>query len=457
MRKLIVLAAFCAATNALHAQNTDIESLAGLLFNFGNPGARALGMGGAFIGLADDASAVEANPAGLTILRKPEVSLELRNNEEQQFLTTSGTYPDVMRTGFSLRNHIVQFTFASVVYPLNNFVIGGYYHEPLRNQVSGEVLPAFDPLTGSLVRNTPNFYLPRNGPPVSRAECDAIRARTNDPFACLEYTLYPFVSTLDLKERTLGFVGAYKVRDVSFGLAVRYQRLTEVATSADYNPATFELTSLRVQAAGHSPTAQRSENKVAVTAGMKWMPTEKIGVGAVYKQGPRFPTTTQVAEESTGFEFVNIGNTTFHVPDIYGAGVALRPIPVVTLTSDVVRVKYSNLSDKFYAFNEDFNGDYKVSDATELHLGAEYFIRTNVPVALRAGWWHDPAHSLEYRGPLTSPERVAAAMLFPKGTSRSHQSVGAGMAWPWFEIDTACDWSKNYLVVSLSMVKRFEP
>src|SRR5437899_12914531 len=79
------------------AQNTDIESLAGLQFNFGNPGARALGMGGAFIGLADDASAAEANPAGLTILRKPEVTLEGRNYAEQQVFTISGTYPDLNR------------------------------------------------------------------------------------------------------------------------------------------------------------------------------------------------------------------------------------------------------------------------------------------------------------------------------------------------------------------------
>ena len=66
------------------AQNIDIEALSGLQFNFGNPGARSLGMGGAFLGLADDASAAEANPAGLTILRKPEISIELRNYEENQ-------------------------------------------------------------------------------------------------------------------------------------------------------------------------------------------------------------------------------------------------------------------------------------------------------------------------------------------------------------------------------------
>src|SRR5437870_12948983 len=99
MRRLFLILVLAAVPAA--AQNTDIESLAGLQFNFGNPGARALGMGGAFIGLADDASAAEANPAGLTILRKPEVTLEGRNYAEQQVFTISGTYPDLNRMGFT--------------------------------------------------------------------------------------------------------------------------------------------------------------------------------------------------------------------------------------------------------------------------------------------------------------------------------------------------------------------
>src|SRR5688572_6657952 len=83
MRKVIGVLLVLVAIPAT-AQNVDIEALSGLQFNFGNPGARSLGMGGAFLGLADDASGAEANPAGLTILRKPEVSIEVRNYLEQQ-------------------------------------------------------------------------------------------------------------------------------------------------------------------------------------------------------------------------------------------------------------------------------------------------------------------------------------------------------------------------------------
>ena len=48
---------------------TDEDHFQTLPFNFSNPGARPTAMGGAFIGLADDASAAVANPAGLTSLR----------------------------------------------------------------------------------------------------------------------------------------------------------------------------------------------------------------------------------------------------------------------------------------------------------------------------------------------------------------------------------------------------
>ncbi|MCK4654905.1 MAG: hypothetical protein KAU01_10725 [Candidatus Cloacimonetes bacterium] len=44
-------------------------------WNFTGVGARAAGMGGAFIGVADDATAISWNPAGLTQLDEPEASI----------------------------------------------------------------------------------------------------------------------------------------------------------------------------------------------------------------------------------------------------------------------------------------------------------------------------------------------------------------------------------------------
>src|SRR5262245_12280104 len=65
-------------------------------FTFAPPGARSLAMGAAFIGLADDATASESNPAGLTILTKPELSGHVR------FSSFNSTFPDTVDgLGFS--------------------------------------------------------------------------------------------------------------------------------------------------------------------------------------------------------------------------------------------------------------------------------------------------------------------------------------------------------------------
>ena len=61
------------------AQTTSIIN-AGIQFDFSLPGAKSLAMGGAFVALADDATAAQANPAGLTRLyvKKPQLSIEGR-------------------------------------------------------------------------------------------------------------------------------------------------------------------------------------------------------------------------------------------------------------------------------------------------------------------------------------------------------------------------------------------
>ena len=461
MRKICFFLAICVAVTApLAAQNTDIESLAGLQFNFGNPGARSLGMGGAFLGLADDASAAEANPAGLTILRKPEVSIEARNYQEQQIFSTSGTFPEIARTDFNHYSQRIELTFGSFVYPYKKFTFGAYYHEPLRNEGAGQVIPQRNQFSGTVEKNVPNFFLPKNGTPVTQAQCEQIRQQQNDFFACLEYQVLPFLSALSVQERTFGLAAAYNFGKISVGGTVRYQRFNESAFTFRVTP-TFDFSSISVQATS-DVTDQTSKVKdqtdVTFTGGIKWAPNDKFSAGAVYKQGAKFATPTFAANSDTQFKFVKVADTTFHIPDVYGAGVSYRPIPVLTVNADAVHVTYSNLVDNFVSINADIRAidkAYKAADVTELHLGAEYFFAMKIPFALRAGVWRDPAHSIEFRGPLTTPDAVAAAILYPKGTSQTHISAGAGMAWPRFQIDAAYDRSQHYRVGSLSMVARF--
>ena len=139
-------------------------------------------------------------------------------------------------------------TFASFVYPIKNWTLGLYYHEPLRNEGSGQVVPDRNPITGAVKTNVPNFYLPKNGQaPVSKADCEAMRRNTGDFFSCLEYTILPFLSALSVQERTFGVAGAYKIGKVSLGGTVRYHRFNEAAFTFRVTP-TFDFSSISVQA-----------------------------------------------------------------------------------------------------------------------------------------------------------------------------------------------------------------
>ncbi|HEX8169249.1 MAG TPA: outer membrane protein transport protein [Thermoanaerobaculia bacterium] len=465
MRKFLLLLLGFAALPTL-AQNVDIESLSGLQFNFGNPGARSLGMGGAFLGLADDASAAEANPAGLTILRKPEVSIEARNYLEQQLFTTSGTYPDVERTPFTHYSDRVVVSFASAVYPFKKFTVGAYFHEPLNNEGSGVVAPRFDELTGRLETALPNFYLPvtgqnQFGDPVTQAQCEALRHTNNNPFACLEFRVNPFISALDVRQRTFGLAGAWQIHPkFSVGATVRHQRFQEAAFTFRFTQQ-FDADAVIVQATAKENGADVDvieESDTTFAAGFKWSPTDKISVGGVYKQGPEFAAPLFFANAATNFDFVRAAETKFHIPDVAGVGVSVRPIPVLTVNFDAVRVTYSNLADDFVASVADvreLDEPFGADDVLELHLGAEYFFSTKIPFALRAGYWRDPAHAIEWRGPVNRPDFIAESLLYPKGETQNHISVGAGFAWPRFQIDAAYDSSEHYKVGSISMVARF--
>jgi len=85
-------------------------------------GARAAGMGGAFIGVADDATTVVWNPGGLTQLYRPETSIVTKyNSSKSKFVGWENT-----QSNFVLE-------FVSVAYPFKNskLVVAAAYQRPM--------------------------------------------------------------------------------------------------------------------------------------------------------------------------------------------------------------------------------------------------------------------------------------------------------------------------------------
>src|SRR5262249_13032166 len=152
-------------------------------------------------------------------------------------------------------------------------------------------------------------------------------------FSCLEYTILPFLSALDVQQRTFGLSGAYNFGKISVGGTLRYQRFRESAFTFRVTP-TFDFSSISVQATSNV-TDQNSkvtdQNDITISAGIKYTLNDKFSAGLVYKQGAKYDAPTFAANSDTNFKFVKVADTTFHIPDIFGAGVSWRPMPVLTV------------------------------------------------------------------------------------------------------------------------------
>ena len=96
-------------------------------FNPVGSGARALGMGGAFIAVADDATAASWNPGGLTQLESPEMSIVGAGFYRQEDLDF-GTNPEANGTNSVSETRI---NFLSATYPFTlgrfNMVVSANY------------------------------------------------------------------------------------------------------------------------------------------------------------------------------------------------------------------------------------------------------------------------------------------------------------------------------------------
>ncbi len=156
------------------------------------PGARSLGLGGAFAAVADDATAAEANPAGQTILTRPELSLHGRHADYDITVFDPNALDAVAGnavgpgpvTGYDDTNTKV--SFASFVYPFERFVLSAYY------QNTGEV-----------------------------------RANSNiTSFNSRFIDTYNATTDLDVEQESFGISGAFRVNDlISIGASIKYAKL----------------------------------------------------------------------------------------------------------------------------------------------------------------------------------------------------------------------------------------
>jgi len=407
---------------------TNSETFSGFQFNFNNPGARSLGMGGAFVAVADDATAVIANPAGLVILQRPELSGEVKFT---RYSNTINAFSNTPAEGATNRLHsrdfddsVVTPSFFSFVYPAERLVVAAFIREQINYESTFQTEGIFlnDP-AGGVVRLLP-----------VRSELE-IRA--------LNLGLATAIN-LEKEHPMLPNVGA----SLEFSIGRIRSRLDRFGTQGANGPPDF--TNLL-----SSETVDGTDLGVGFNIGALWHPVKDLGVGLVYRRGPRYDTQQTISVVGGPTTVLDFG---FKVPDVSAAGVSYRFFERLTVAFEATYIQYSQLVKGFQVpLADSVATKYKVDDALELHLGAEYiFFIKDIPLAARAGFYTNPDHRIRYTGGQRNASEAAEGLLYAGGKDRYHGTAGLGVVpFPGFQIDFAGNYSKDIREFSVSTVFRF--
>lgn len=364
----VVLGSLLAAGGANAQDPGEVRTrLAGdPVYNLNPPGARALGMGATFVGIADDATAAEANPAGLVILGQPEASIHYRVSDYETLAEDPFSIPFDESAAFGNRTSGVSFLSYVHPFPARRFAVSVSYQQAAN------------------YRRSESF----------RSESFGVRSPGES------------IYELDLLYEHSSFSAAVEIGSFfSIGASVRYSRfdldLTNQFSLWVENPSDPDesaFVSLDQEFAG-------SDDQVTFNAGVLIDPGGRWSLGLAYEQGgdfvvdrstfvratfPFFPDpTTGRTPFVRDLEPPVLGETRFTVPDSYGVGVAYRPSSNWVLGIDAIRVLYSDTLVK--PGSEFVNPD----DETEIHAGLEYafFVGAeDTPVFVRAGFYTNPDH-----------------------------------------------------------------
>jgi long-subunit fatty acid transport protein len=384
------------------------QSIIPLQFSFSDPGARSMGFGGAFVALADDATAAFANPAGLVQLLRPEVSIEARNWSYSTPYTEGGR-ADGLPSGIGIDStvglitstsgyDVTALSFLSVAYPQDNWSLALYRHVYADLEFYGETQGLF----------------------AGGTDCCQIRFYDQQMASQLDILAY-------------GLSGAYRIGDrFDIGLGVVYTDASLAASTTLYSSdedTTASYFAPNSYLPSRTVTSERQiidDGDWSLSVGFLWRLSARWRIGGVYRQGAEVKVGTErIAGEVNGLGvppgevLLQASGVPLDFPDIFGLGFAYQSADGdLTVSFQWDRVEYSDIATSLELNTE------TVDDADELHIGAEYVFLDSTPItAVRLGAWYEPDHQVR----TTANEPFARAML-PPGDDQMHYSAGLGFA-----------------------------
>ncbi len=446
--------------SAAHAQTND-EAFGELRFNLEAPGARSLAMGGAFVGLADDATAAFANPAGLLWLMEPEVSLEGRFSRARTRFLDGGRIecePSGIGLDTADRPLFSEFEDESVALGFLS------YARPARSRRWAFSVFAHQPATVDLAVRSEGAF---NGEVRVRPDGSVTSAR-----------IAPILGAVDIDIRSLGVALALRAREgLWLGMALARHEMTLTASTRRFDP--------RLEGDGFGPSQYSPESEflrreatgddhdLTLTAGVLWRPGDgDMTLGLVYRRGAEFAMSSRFTwgplavalggddpEEAAALS----GATGFRTPSVLGLGVSWRASDRFLVSVELDRVEFSRLEPRRNVLLSVLRrdgvelADFRVEDVLEPRLGFEYVFLSPSPVSLAVRWgaWLEPDHGLRFEGPTEGNEDLMAR--FRGGDEALHGTLGLGVVWGGGrrQVDLAVDVAETGEVATLSCVVRF--
>jgi long-subunit fatty acid transport protein len=337
-------------------------------------GARAMGMGGAFIAVADDATAASWNPGGLIQLEKPEVSFvgaSFHRTEDNTF----GTNPEASG---NQSVYEVDVNYFSIAYPFTVFeknMIVSLNYQYLYDFTREWEFRLFE-RTAILEEDTNIHYEQEGGlSAIGLAYCIQVHPRFSIGF------------TLNAWEDWLGDNG------------------WEQINRENGNGILLGITPYKSESLIRDCYSFRGFN---ANIGILWNITGKLTMGAVLKtpftadleHESSFSSSTRYADPTfnTAYSGGSISDEELDMPMSYGIGFAYRFSDKLTVAADVYRTEWQDfiLTDSEGNQTSLISGAKKsesdIDPTHQVRVGAEYlFIGKKYIVPLRGGLFYDPA------------------------------------------------------------------
>jgi len=364
------LALWCGTAQAQYTQYAVFTSSP----NPVGSGARAIGMGGAFIAVADDATAASWNPAGLTQLRKPEFSFAysyFRRREEYRV----ADHPEA--TGSSVVSND-DLNYLSIAYPFTLFE---------RNMIVSlnyQLLYEFNKQINMFAKDANSGYSIEQKMHYRQEG----KLRTLSPAYAIQIT--PRLSlgvTFNWWTDNLFWRNGWQTDEVVKAYMFSSSR-SGTEFNLHYHERYYDFTGFNMN------------------LGFLWHANRMVTIGGVLKT----PFTAHVKhkrQDETVIYYPDLTmdkipyylreNVRLHMPLSFGFGIALRFSDALTMSLDIYHTQWSKFilenssGERISPITAKLTRDSHVSGTTQVRLGAEYlFILTNTVIPVRGGLFYDP-------------------------------------------------------------------